>query len=343
MKTSKLRFAIIGCGVIAPTHAYCIHELPDTEITAVCDLIPERAERLAQAFGGEIYTDYQVMLQRKDIDVVVVCTPSGLHADIGIAAARSGKHVIVEKPIDVSLAKADQLIQACQQAGVRLSSISQHRFDPAVVDLRAAVNDGKLGVLNFGGSYTQWYRSQEYYNSGDWRGTWALDGGGALINQSIHYIDLLQFIMGPVMKLHGYCAMRAHTHIEVEDTAIASLKFKSGALGIIEGMTSAYPGFCTRLEVFGNQGGVVIEDDKVKEWRLSNGESYITPAISGPSIASTSSMDIWPEGHRRQLENIITAIRENHEPAVNGVEGRKPLEIVLAIYESARTGKTIYF
>ncbi len=339
MKT--IRFAILGCGVIAPTHAYCILQQPGTEITAVCDILPERAQRLSEAFGGDCYTDYTEMLKRPDIDAVSICTPSGMHAEMGIAAALAGKHVVVEKPIDVSLEKADRLVQACQQSGVKLTSISQHRFDPGIVELKSAIQAGKLGRLNFGGAYTQWYRSQDYYDSGGWRGTWALDGGGALINQSIHYVDLLQFLMGPVDELSAYCALSAHERIEVEDLAVASLRFQSGALGVIEGMTSAFPGFCARLEIFGNDGGVVIEDDRVKEWRLRNGEIFTNPTSAGGSIAGTSSMNIWPEGHGRQYQDILSALRGGRQPSVDGIEGRKPLAIVLAIYKSARSGKPV--
>jgi predicted dehydrogenase len=289
-----------------------------------------------------MYTDYEAMFRRTDIDVVSVLTPSGLHAVVGIAAARAGKHVIVEKPMDVTLEKADALIAACRDAGVKLCCISQHRFDPAVVALKRAIADNQLGQLNFGGSHTKWYRSQEYYDSGDWRGTWALDGGGALINQSIHYVDLLQYIMGPFAEIHAYAATRAHERIEVEDIAVAAIKFKSGALGLLEGNTAAYPGFVARLDVYGTNGSVIIENDQIKEWELrSEAPCPVEPeAIS--FIGGTSSKDIWHVAHKRQIADMIAAIRENREPLVNGIEGRKPLEIVLAVYESARTGKTIF-
>lgn len=339
MKT--IRFAILGCGVIAPTHAHCILQQPGTQITAVCDILPDQAKRLSQSYGGDVYTNFHEMLLRPDIDVVSICTPSGMHAEMGIAAARAGKHVVVEKPIDISIEKADRLIEACQSAGVSLTCISQHRFDPAVVDLKVAIQAGKLGKLNFGGSYTQWFRSQAYYDSGDWRGTWALEGGGALINQSIHYIDLLQYLMGPVDQLSAYTATRAHERIEVEDLAVASLRFKSGALGVIEGMTSAYPGFYTRLEIFGSNGGIVIEDDRVKDWRLRSGEEYIAPPQSGQSIAGSSSLNIWPEGHGRQYEEILSALRSGQPSSVDGQEGRKPLALVLAVYASAREGRPV--
>ena len=335
-----LNFAIVGCGVIAPAHARSISELPGVQLVAVCDVIEERAHRLAQNFPAQVYTDYREMLERDDIHIVDVLTPSGLHAEVGSAAARCGKHVIVEKPIDVSRDEAEALIRACRKAGVKLCSISQHRFDPATVELKKAVEAGRLGELHFGGAYTQWYRAQDYYDSAEWRGTWALDGG-ALMNQSIHYVDLLQYIMGPVEEVFAYSARRAHTRMEAEDIAVASLRFKNGALGVVEGMTLAYPGFCTRLEVFGAEGGVVIENDQIKEWRLRSAENPSAQQEQHPLIVGSSSADIWYQGHRRQIQDMIEAIREDRQPLVNGAEGLKPLEIVLAIYESAKTGMPV--
>jgi UDP-N-acetyl-2-amino-2-deoxyglucuronate dehydrogenase len=339
--TQPLKFAIVGCGVIAPTHALSIAELPDVTLVAVCDIVREKAELLAETYPADVYTDYSEMLRRADIDVVCVLTPSGLHAEVGIAAARVGKHVIVEKPMDVSLAAADALIAACREAGVKLCCISQHRFDPAMMALKQAVVDGRLGRLNFGGSHTKWYRSQGYYDSGDWRGTWAMDGGGALINQSIHYVDMLQYILGPVDEIHAYTATLAHERIEVEDIAVAAIKFRSGALGLLEGSTLAYPGFFARLDVNGTFGSVVIENDQVKDWALMSGDACPVEAEATSFIGGSSSKNIWHHSHRRQIADMIQAIREDREPLVNGEEGRKPLEIVLAVYESARTGRTI--
>lgn len=341
MDGTILNFAVVGCGVIARTHLKCIEELPGARLIALCDIEREKAEMLADEYPADIYTDYNELFMRDDIDIVSVLTPSGLHAEIGIAAARAGKHVIVEKPMDVSLEKADALIEACRAAGVKLSCISQHRFDHAIVALKHAVDDGKLGRLNFGGSHTKWYRSQEYYDSGGWRGTWELDGGGALINQSIHYVDMLQYIMGPVEELRAYCVCRAHERIEVEDIAVAVVKFKSGAVGLIEGNTSAYPGFCSRLDIYGSDGSVIIEDDRIKEWHLKSGETSNVPVDNTTSIAGSSSKNIWHISHKRQIADCIQAVLEDREPLINGLEGRRPLEIVLAIYESARTGKTI--
>jgi len=339
MKT--LNFALVGCGVIAPCHARCISELENARLTALCDIVGAKAQKLAETYPADVYVDYNELFRRDDIDVVCVLTPSGVHADVGIAAAKAGKHVIVEKPMDVSLAKADALIQSCRQASVKLSCISQHRFDYSIQDLKQAIAAGKLGALNFCGSYTQWYRAQAYYDSGDWRGTWALDGGGALMNQSIHYVDLLQYVMGPVEEVYALTAALAHERIEVEDIAIATVKFQSGAVGVIEGMTLAYPGFCARLEVFGTDGGVIIENDQIKEWKFRSHEPYERSPEEAHLIVGTTSADIWHHSHRRQIADMMQAIWEDREPLCNGPEGRKPLEIILAIYQSARARQPV--
>jgi UDP-N-acetyl-2-amino-2-deoxyglucuronate dehydrogenase len=341
MTNNPLNFALVGCGVIAPCHARCISELENAHLVAVCDIIELKARKLAQTYPADIYADYHELIRRDDIDVVCVLTPSGLHAEVGIAAAEAGKHVIVEKPMDVNLSKADMLIDACRKAGVKLCCISQHRFDFAVQDLKQAIEAGKLGTLNFCGSYTQWYRSQSYYDSGDWRGTWALDGGGALMNQSIHYVDLLQYVMGPVDEVFALTAIRSHKGIEVEDIAVATVKFHSGAVGVIEGMTLAYPGFCARLEVFGTDGGVIIENDQVKAWQLRTGDQYDRPAGDAHLIVGTTSADIWHHSHRRQIADMMQAIWEDREPLCNGPQGRMPLEIVLSVYQSACTHQPV--
>jgi UDP-N-acetyl-2-amino-2-deoxyglucuronate dehydrogenase len=336
-----LNFAIVGCGVIGPTHARAINHIPGLKLAAVCDIVPQKAQRLAETYSVDAYTDYREMFKRSDIDVINVTVPSGLHAQVGIAAAQAGKHVIVEKPIDVTLAQADALIRVCQTAGVKLSSISQHRFDQAIIDVKRAIAENKLGNLNFGAAHTKWFRAQAYYDGDDWRGTWALDGGGALMNQGIHYVDLLQYLVGPVAEVSAYSTTRAHERIEVEDIVVAAIKFKSGALGFIEGNTAAYPGFCARLDIYGSDGGVVIEDDLVKEWKLRCSETYQSAPNAGKAISGTSSASIWEDSHRRQIEDVANAIRKDRPPSIPGEEGRKSLEIVLAIYQSALTGKPV--
>jgi UDP-N-acetyl-2-amino-2-deoxyglucuronate dehydrogenase len=334
-------FAIVGYGMIAGIHAASIAELPNARLAAVCGNNRDRTEAFAAAYGAAVYTDYDEMLVNDEIDIVCILTPSGTHAKLGIAAARAGKHVIVEKPIDITLESADLLIETCRASGVKLCCISQHRYDHAVVELKKAADAGMLGQLNFGASHTKWYRSQEYYDRTAWRGTWAMDGGGALINQSIHYVDLLLYIMGPVEEVFAYCATRGHERIEVEDIAAAAVKFKTGAIGLIEANTTAYPGFSTRLDIYGTNGSVIIENDKVKEWKLANGFEYVPPSEDANVKIGAASVDISHHSHKEQIKHFLACIEEGKETLVNGEEARTTLQTVLSIYESARTGKPI--
>lgn len=336
-----LNFGIVGYGMIAKIHAKCIEKLPGATLVAVCGRNRNHAQFFVSEYGAQVYTDYQDMLADENIHAICILTPSGTHAEFGIAAALAGKHVIVEKPIDVSLEKADKLIETCRAADVKLCCISQHRYDHAIVELKKAVDANWLGQLNFGASHTKWYRSPEYYESKAWRGTWEFDGGGALINQSIHYIDLLHYMMGPVDEVYAYCVTRAHERIDVEDIAVAAVKFKTGAIGMIEGNTAAYPGFNTRLDIYGTDGSIVIENDLVKEWKLKNGVLYEPPLTETNLIVGASNADISYQSHKRQIGDFLKAVQTNTEPLVNGLEAKKTLEIVLSIYESARTGKPI--
>ena len=337
-----LHFGMVGSGNIIETHIKSIQGIPNAEVTAIFSRNKETAEKWGDQYNIQVYSDYDEFLNNDEIDIVTILTPSGTHADLGILAAKKGKHVIVEKPIDTTLEKTDELIHVCREANVTLSCIFQHRFDDAIVDIKNAMNLDEFGQLNFGAARTTWYRSQEYYDSGAWRGTWDLDGGGTLMNQSIHYIDLLLYLMGPVEEVHAYCATRAHERIEVEDIAVASIKFKSGALGLIEGNTAAYPGYSATLDVFGNNGSVIIENDQVKEWNFRNGNQYTeaTKEVVKTSSASSNKMSSF-ESHKRQYQDIVNAITEKRDPLVTGEEARKSLELILAIYESARSGRPV--
>src|SRR5580692_4124483 len=229
-------FGIIGTGVIAAIHASALALLPDVRLVAVTDVAGSRAESFAAARGCAAEADLDALLARRDVEVVCVCVPSGLHAEVGVRAAMAGKHLVVEKPIDVTLAAADRLIEAARSAGVALTVISQHRFDAGLVEARRLLSDGALGRLVLGEASTKWYRSQAYYDSADWRGSWAMDGG-SLLNQGVHYVDLLRWCMGPVAEVTAVCATRAH-QMEAEDVAIAMLRFASGAVGTIVASTA---------------------------------------------------------------------------------------------------------
>lgn len=320
----QVRYALAGCGSISKTHLKALAGVPQARVTAACDLSLERAQAAAGA-QGRAYTDYSQMLKDQEVDAVLILTASGMHADMGIQAARAGKHVIVEKPIDISVQKARALIEACRQNGVTLSCIFQHRFDADTLALKKAIDEGKLGRLDAGCCHTKWYRGQAYYDEVAWRGTKQLDGGGALMNQGIHQLDLFQHLMGEVDEVFAYCATRAHERIDVEDLCMATLRFKNGALGLMEASTVATPGFYTRIDVNGSEGTVILQNNTVQEWRLSSGETYQAQPTELP--------------HRIQLEEISQAILENRESSVSGREALKSLLIADAIYRSAASGR----
>src|SRR5919112_5281550 len=263
MGVEKLRFGILGCGVIGPHHSKAIAGLESAELVAVADVVPELAEELAEEHGCSHYASLEEMLSGGDLDAVCVCTPSGTHAEGAIAALEAGKHVVIEKPVDVTLKAADRLLEVQRATGGKVAVVSQHRFDAATRAVHEAVGRGEFGRLTSGSAEVRWWRSQSYYDSGGWRGTWALDGGGVLINQAIHSIDLLQWLMGPVVEVIAYTGLLAHERIEVEDTAVAILKFASGALGTIVATTAAYPGLTARIAVHGDRGSAIIDDDKL--------------------------------------------------------------------------------
>jgi predicted dehydrogenase len=337
----KLGFGIIGIGNVSTIHAKCIQQIENCKLIAVCSRSEEKAKKAAQEFRVPYYINFVDLINRDDIDAISICTPSGMHLEPALAAAQAGKHVLVEKPIEITLDRADQIIHACQQATVKLAVIFQHRFETAVQQLRRAVQQGQLGKLILGDAYVKWHRTQEYYDTGGWRGTLKGDGGGALINQSIHTIDLLQWIMGPVKTVSGKVGTFTH-NIEGEDMGLALLIFESGAMGVIEGSTSIYPGFPERLEIHGEKGTIVLEGGKIKTWEIQGTKEKPGEIAAAEKTGGASdSMAISIEGHLAQYRDFIDAIHEDREPKVNGIEGRKALEIVLAIYQSSKEGRAV--
>ncbi len=336
-------FGIVGTGIIAVTHASAIGAVPGASLVAVTDVLPDLAASFAAGHGCAAEPDLDALLGRDDIDAICVCVPSGRHAEVGVLAAQAGKHLVVEKPMDVSLAAADRLTAAAEAAGVRLTVISQHRFDPGLIELRKLLDAGALGDLVFGEATTKWHRTQAYYDSAGWRGSWALDGGGALMNQGVHYVDLLRWAMGPVAEVTAICATRAH-QIEVEDVAAATLRFRSGAVGTLVASTAISPGQAQRLEVFGTSGTVVIEDGQVVQ-RSVSGEAPAQGegAAEVGASAAADPADLGVSAHAAQIADLVEAIDTGREPAITAADGRAALEIVCAVYESARTGQPVAF
>ena len=346
--TKKLRFGIIGCGVIGRIHAEAITSLPDAQLVAVADSIPERAQELAEKFHVTPYEDFQEMLAHEELDVVDICTPSGQHGEHACQVMRSGRHVIVEKPMEIRRAAIEEMLRVQQETGVKLAVISQHRFDPVTRQVHDLVEEQAFGRLVLGNAIIPWWRSQAYYDSGAWRGTWELDGGGVLMNQSIHSIDLLQWLMDPVKSIFAYTDTLVH-HMETEDVGVAVLRFANRALGTI----AAYPGVSTRIEIYGDKGSAVIEDDHLSYLRLARDDrEEVGPYGVGPGKraqrkenADTSAAQdpaaLAIRSHALQIEDMIRAIRENGTPLLDGYGAKHPVEIILAIYESARTHKEV--
>src|SRR5262245_22539784 len=332
---------ILGCGNVAQIHAAAIALVPRLKLTSVCSRSRDSAARLAAAHGVTAHTDLEAFLKDQALDSVTICTPSGTHGALGSAAASMGKHVVVEKPIDVTLEKADALMEPCDAAEVRLAA----SLTPSTLDaprtLKAAVEAGRLGKLTMASAYVKWYRTADYYQSAAWRGTLALDGGGALINQAIHTVDLLRWIAGPVGQVSAYTGRLLHHNIEGEDTITAALRFQNGALGVIEAATSVFPGFKRRLEITGTEGTAVLDGDNITTWALRDGSPNPLPATAEVSDGSANPMAIDCEGHRRVLEDFAQAIRENRAPVVDGREGRQALALVTAIYRSAQNGQPV--
>jgi UDP-N-acetyl-2-amino-2-deoxyglucuronate dehydrogenase len=335
-------FGIVGAGIIAAVHADAIALLPDARLVAVTDVAAAPARDFAAARGCAAEPGLDDLLARRDIDVVCVCVPSGLHAEVGVRAAKAGKHLVVEKPLDVTLEAADRLLAAARQAGVTLTVMSQHRFDPGVTGLKRLIDDGALGRLVLGEASTKWYRTQAYYDAAPWRGTWAMDGG-ALLNQGIHYVDLLRWCMGPAVEVTAVCTTQTHD-IEVEDTALAIVRFASGAVGTIGATTAAYPGFPQRLEITGTQGTVTVEDGQLIRAALRGAADPAPapdPAQGPPQATAADPAALDAAVHAAQLADLLAAADEGREPAVTGQDGRDALEIVRAVYESSRAGRPV--
>jgi len=331
-----LGWGIIGCGVIAPTHANAVQDSGTARLVACCDIVPEKAKSFAEKYGLRAYTSLDDMLKDPEVEAVSVCTPSGIHAECCIAAAEAGKHILCEKPLDVTLRAIDAAIQAAQEHGVKLAGVFQRRTSPAAKKVREAVRTGKLGKLVLGDAYQKYFRSHEYYASGDWRATWELDGGGALMNQGVHGIDLLLFLMGDIKRLSAYCR-RLVRNIAVEDTAVAIVEFVNGAVGVIEGTTSVTPGYDCKIEISGDDGTIILQGDRIARWDIPGEEDQAEEDTGGPSTAADPTA-LTATGHTRHVQDLCQAVWENREPEIPGREARRAVEVIKAIYKSSRAG-----
>lgn len=339
------KFGIVGTGMISDVHATAIRSLENTELVGVYGSNADKARDLSTKYSCKAFRSYEAMLE-SDIDIVTIATPSGAHMEPAIAAAKNGKHVLCEKPLEISVERMDQMIAASAEAGTYLGGIFNFRYNDLIDDLREAITSERFGQITYAGIRVPWWRSEAYYHN-SWHGTWTLDGGGALMNQSIHMIDILQHLMGPVESLQGYIATLKHA-IEAEDTGIAILKFKSGTLGTIYGSTSSFPGQFKSLEISGSEGTVVVVEDSLQMWQFAQPaerdneirKKYMNIAGGG---GVSDPKNILFEPHACNIAAFVAAIEANVPFEIDGREAKKAVEIVLAIYKSAKELKPVLF
>jgi predicted dehydrogenase len=340
-------FGIIGCGMISRFHAKAVADIRGAKVVACYDSFTSAADKFGAEIGCKVYHDLDAMLADPDIDIVTICTPSGVHMEPAIAAAKAGKHIIVEKPLDITLKRCDAMIAAADKAGVVLSTIFPSRFHESSQLLKKAIDAGRFGRLTMGDAYVKWFRTQEYYDSGAWRGTWALDGGGALMNQAVHSVDLLLWFMGPAVEVSAYTATLAHERIEVEDVAVANVRFASGALGVIEASTATWPGELKRIEINGSAGSATVREEDLAVWKFAKetkNDEAIRQKLASRTQTGGGAADpkaIGHHGHMLQFQDVLNAIKKGKQPLIDGPEGRRAVELILAIYKSAETGKPV--
>lgn len=333
------KIALVGCGRISRNHFEALGKIDGLTLSGVCDIVPERARAAAEQEGVPAFTSYEEMLQRVECDVVSVCTPSGLHAAQGALAARAAKHVITEKPMAISLGQADELVKACDDAGVFLFVVKQNRLNPPIQLLRRAVDKGRFGRIFLANTTVRWQRPQEYYDTAPWRGTWEFDGG-AIMNQASHYVDLIQWLVGPVESVMAKTATQAR-RIEAEDSGVALLKFRSGALGVIEVNVLTYPrNLEGSITILGEKGSVKIGGtavNRVEQWQFADYDDDDKLVDS----ANTNPPTVYGFGHEGYYRNVLSVLRGEAQPQTDGRAGRKSLELILGIYESAKVGREV--
>jgi len=344
MSAKPLGFGIWGTGMIAEFHAKALTEIPGVKVVAAYNRTATKAEEFARKHGAKACATPEALLAHPDVDVVCLCTPSGDHLAPALACARAGKHVIVEKPLEVTLARCDALTAACAQAGVVLAGILPRRFGAGSQALKAALDAGRFGQITLAGALIPWWRTQAYYDSAAWRGTFALDGGGALMNQGIHTIDLLLWFLGPVKRVSATAGLVAHDGIEVEDIAAGWIEFANGARATLAGSTACWSGtgFPAEIRIHGTTGSAVLRDDKLTAFEfakpLATDAQHLAPTTEGAGAGANDPKAIGHAWHRLNLEDAIAAIHAKKRPSVDGAEGRKAVELILALYASAQNG-----
>lgn len=331
-------FGIVGAGLIADFHAKAIQSINNARLVGICGTNPEKTKNLSEKYDCKVFGSYSEMLGSDEIEIVTVATPSGAHMEPAVEAARKGKHVLCEKPLEISLDRIDRMIEAHAEAGTYLGGIFNFRFDETTEIIKDAVDKGRLGVITCAAVYVPWWRTDAYYEG--WHGTRELDGGGALMNQSIHMIDLLQYIMGPVEQLSAFTSKLGHPQIETEDTAVSILQFKNKALGLIYGTTASYPGQFRRMEITGTKGTIVLVENSLKVWQFADMNEEDEKIIQrfgsiegGGGVADPAAISFT--GHAKNISAFIKAIDEKRKFEIDGSEAGKAVSIILDIYKAA--------
>lgn len=337
-----MNIGIIGTGSIVGKHAQAIAEIDGAELVALYNPKPESAAKAKAQFGLPVFTDLNEFLNVPDLEIVCVCTPSGMHLEPALAAAKAGKHLMIEKPIEINLDRTDQLIACCEENRVKLAVIFQNRFTEDYQKLKKAVSDGAFGRLLMGNAYVNWFRDSAYYSTSNWKGTLQADGGGALINQGIHTIDLLLDLMGDVKNVFGQVQTTLYP-IEGEDLGAAVVNFKNGALGNITSATALYPGYPERIEVFGSKGSAILEAGKLTQWHVKGSSESVNPSENTGGSGASDPTAIGHQLHLEQWRLFVKSIKENLTPVVDGPTARKSVELIRAIYFSSKEGKLIEF
>ncbi len=343
--TNPIGFAIIGSGMISQFHADAIQQVEGAKLRAVYQRTPERAQAFAEKNGCRVATSLEALVQDPEIQIACITTPSGAHAEAAVPFLEAGKAVLCEKPLDVTSDAIERIVAAEKRGGGVLAGVFQNRLGRGAQALKAAIDAGRFGRITLCSAYIKWWRDQNYYSSSPWKGTWKLDGGGALMNQGIHAVDLLQWLAGLPEQVTAFTGTLAHT-METEDTIVASLKFPNGALGVIEAATSAWPGSDLRIEIAGDKGFATLTKDTITRWEFSEArpeDEQIRSASDSGAIGGGAAdpKAISTEGHRRLIEDLVGALREGRAPMIPGAEAGKSVSLVLAIYESARKGQPV--
>jgi UDP-N-acetyl-2-amino-2-deoxyglucuronate dehydrogenase len=339
-----VRFAVIGLGNIGKIHVDAIQSLNQAKISVICNRRGGSGQELAKSIGVTWVDDFRKAIVRDDVDAVAICTPSGMHKDIAIVAAQAGKHILVEKPLEITLPRIDAMLDAASQSNVKLTCIFQSRAKKSIQATKNAIDAGRLGKLLFANALVHWHRSPEYY-SNNWRGSLKFDGGGALINQSIHSIDLLQWLVGPVKTVFGHTATCVH-QIQGEDTATASVTFVNGTQGTIQAATSLGQGFPARIEIHGTRGSVYLQEGSITQWKVQ--DTSVDEELEMLNLDQTEdggaqhpTNQMKHDAHQLQIEDFVQAILNNRAPLVSGLEARKSVEIIRAIYHSASANSLV--